>query len=562
MPYGQTNNYPSTRDQSYTSNWNQATQGGAIQSHDFQHNGPNNTHFSSNYRPPLRDREEQHGHPSPPSSGGPQPPRKRPYSTAFTKSPATGPRPQAAPAVPSFNAGIPFSLPPKPTEPPPVKNKKPRKHNQLGLTPASQDHESSSDDENEEAKLGSTIASNANIVQFEYNGRIATLRTAAEIAAWIAERKKRYPTQAKAEAAKKEAAEKKQKWVEEKKRREETAKAKRAEREQAQKEELRLKMGKEKARKKAGKAQQDEVEENENHEIRAKKARIKADKLRLKAEKAELKVLEAEAAARRARDRRASLQSSASTQYEQNFKESSTKDADSAIAMEENDDESIVENNVGTEGTNIDKAKRKGMKLPKSHNPKDAKTPIVEEEDEEEDEGQISESSSLSPSDSPALSDSEPTSSSASSPTSSDFDSDSDSAPEQATSKRLHPTRVAPPPRRPIHMQHLCRSLLATGHCKRGPECHYSHNLPDTLPSLDERKDKLKEKRKVRLGKAKAIDVPTATTKERRKGLWQVMVEKEQEEERKQVLKAIIFMGKNGMLGEDEKETEEVAFCK
>ena len=34
------------------------------------------------------------------------------------------------------------------------------------------------------------------------------------------------------------------------------------------------------------------IEEDENHEIKAKKARIKADKLRLKAEKAELKVLE------------------------------------------------------------------------------------------------------------------------------------------------------------------------------------------------------------------------------------------------------------------------------
>lgn len=566
MAYGQTNNYPSTRDQSSISNWNPATQGGTTQSHDFQHNGPNNTHFPSNYRPPSRGRQEQHGHPSPPSSSGPQPPRKRPYSTAFTKPPATGPRPQAAPAVPSFNAGIPFSLPPKPTEPPPVKIKKPRKHNQLGLTPASQDHESSSDDENEEMKLASTITNNANIVRFEYNGRIATLRTAAEIAAWIAERRKRYPTQAKAEAAKKEAAEKKQKWVEEKKRREEAAKAKRAEREQAQKEELRLKAlepkkkkAEEKARKKAGKARQDEVEEDEYHEIKAKKARIKVDKLRLKAEKAELKVLEAEAAARKARDRRTSLQSSASTQYELNFKDSSAKDADSAIAMEENDDEATAENNIGPESTTIDKAGRKGMKLPKLHDPQEAKAPIVGEEDE----GQISESSSsLSPSDSPALSDSEPTSSSASSSSSSSSgsDSDSDSAPEQTTSKRLQPSRVPPPPRGPppIHTHHLCRSLLATGHCKRGAECHYSHDLPDTLPSLDERKEKLKEKRKVRLGKVKAMDVPTATTKERRKGLWQVMVEKEQEEERKQVLRAIIFMGQKGMLGEGEKKAGDV----
>ena len=56
--------------------------------------------------------------------------------------------------------------------------------------------------------------SDANVLQFEYKGRTASLRTAAEIAAWIAERKKNYPTQAKAEAAKKESAEKKRKWVE------------------------------------------------------------------------------------------------------------------------------------------------------------------------------------------------------------------------------------------------------------------------------------------------------------------------------------------------------------
>jgi hypothetical protein len=563
MANGQTNNYPSAKDQNYTSNWNQATQGGTGQSHGFQHNGPTHTYFPSNYRPSSRDWQEQHEHPSLPSSGDLQSPRKRPYSTAFAKAPATGPRPQAAPAVPSFNAGIPLSLPSKPTEPPPVKNKKPRKHNQLGLTPASQDHDSSTDDENEEAKLASTVANTINIVQFEYNGRIATLRTAAEIAAWIAERKKRYPTQAKAEAAKKEAAEKKQKWVEEKKRREEASKAKQAEREHAQKEEQRLKtfepkkkVAEEKAREKAGKARQDEVEEDESHETKANKARIKADKLRRKAEKAELKVLEAEAAARMARDRCTSLQSSASTQYELNFGNSS---AGPITPIEKRDDEAIAENNIGTEGTTIDKAEEEGMRVPKLQDLLDAKAPIVEEEDEEE----VSESSSsLSPSDSPTLSDSETTSSSASSSSSSssDSDSDSDSAPEQTTSKRLHPTRVGPPPRRPppVHTHHLCRSLLASGHCKRGADCHYSHDLPDTLPSLDERKDKLKEKRKVRLGKAKGINIPAATTKERRKGLWQVMVEKEQEEERKQVLRAIIFMGKNGMLGEDEMKPGEV----
>ena len=436
-------------------------------------------------------------------------------------------------------------MPAKPAAPPPAKTKKPRKHNQLGLTPASQDHESSSDDENEEAQLASKILNNASMLQFEYNGRTATLRTATEIAAWIAERKKRFPTQAKAEAAKKEAAEKKRKWTEMKQQREEAAQAKRLERERVQQEELRLKgldskkhKAEQKELKKARKAAKDEEEEEDDHEIRAKKARIKAEKLRLKANVAELKVLEAEAAARKARKRRASLQSGASTLDDTSAKEAPTRDADSAIALEEDDDEGVA------------RVMSEALDLAKSNNL------AIKGEDEDKDKGEISDSSSQvsSSSDLSNVSDAESTSSSGSSSSGSSSDSDSDSAPEQTTTKRLHPTRVPPPPRRAPgynNDKNLCRRLLATGHCSHGSECRYSHDLPDTLPSLGERKGKLKQKRKVRLGKTKATDTAAAPVKERRKGLWQVMVEKEEEEARKQVLRAIVFMGENGMLGED-----------
>jgi Nuclear fragile X mental retardation-interacting protein 1 (NUFIP1)/Zinc finger C-x8-C-x5-C-x3-H type (and similar) len=503
--------------------------------------------------------QPQNAYPSPPSSGGSQPPRKRPYSTAFTKSAATGPRPHAAPAVPSFNAGIPLSLPPETTNHSTAKTKKPRKHNQLGLTPASQDHESSSDDENEEAKLASKILSNASLVQFEYKGRTAILRTAAEIAAWIADRKKNYPTKVRADAAKKEAAEKKRKWAEVRKQREEAAQAKGLERKKAQREELRLKALESKKskdlenfKKKAEGARDDEIEEDENNAIKAKKARIKADKLRLRAEKAELKVLKAEAEARKAKKRRASQQSSTPVQDESKVLE---VDADSAIALEDNDGENVGEAD-GAESEaihnihqNIKDAAKKKAKIFSTINGEDDGSRLIS------DSSPRSSLSLLSISDSSALSDAESTSSSATLSSSSDSysDSDSESAPEQATSKRLQPTRVPPPPRRsPLHTQHLCRSLLATGHCRRGDECQYSHDLPETLPSLGERKQNLKEKRRIRLGKVKAVEGPAK--KERRKGLWQVMVEKEQEEERKQVLRAIVFMGEKGMLEEDEKK--------
>lgn len=509
--------------------------------------------------------QPQNAYPSSTPSGGLQPPRKRPYSTAFNKSSNNGPRPQAPPAVPSFNASIPFSVQAQPLDPALAKAEKPRRHNQLGLTPASQGNESSSDGENEEAKLASKIFNSANVLEFEYNGRTASLRTAADIAAWIAERKKNYPTQAKAEAAKKEAAEKKRKWAEMKKQREEAAQAKRLEREKVRQEELRLRAleskkrtDAEKEQKKADRARNDGDEEVNDHEIKARKARIKAEKLRLKAEKAELKVLKAEAKAGKARDRRKSSQCSASSQHQLKMKDNPVTGADSAIATEDQENEILAQDKVGTESVNVAEAEGKDVKMPMVHESPTAEALLLESEDE----GQVSEISSdsssslLSISHSGDLSDADSTSSSGSSLSSSHSNSDSDSAPEQTTSKRLQPTSVPPPRRLPTHNNHLCRSLLASGRCPRGDKCKYSHDLPDTLPSLSQRKDKLKERREIRLGKVGAAEGPTK--RERRKGLWQVMVEKEQEEERKQLLRAIIFMGERGMLGEDVKRATEV----
>lgn len=79
---------------------------------------------------------------------------KRGTSTALHRPPNSLTRPQAAPAVPSF--GIPLPLKP-PTSSDHWKNsrKKKRKHNQLGLTPKADVHESSEEEEDadEEAKL-------------------------------------------------------------------------------------------------------------------------------------------------------------------------------------------------------------------------------------------------------------------------------------------------------------------------------------------------------------------------------------------------------------------------
>lgn len=83
--------------------------------------------------------------------------QKRGYQDAFSRSPpSTKPvvKTQVAPAVPSFGIPLPIK-PPVPSETV-RKRKKKRRHNQLGLTPKTVEHESSEEDGNdvdEEAKL-------------------------------------------------------------------------------------------------------------------------------------------------------------------------------------------------------------------------------------------------------------------------------------------------------------------------------------------------------------------------------------------------------------------------
>lgn len=88
--------------------------------------------------------------------------QKRGHGDAFGRPRNQIQRPQAAPAVPSFG-GPPLLpvKPPIPQERPAKRSKKKRKHNQLGLTPKTEEHESSEeeeDDVDEEARLAATVA--------------------------------------------------------------------------------------------------------------------------------------------------------------------------------------------------------------------------------------------------------------------------------------------------------------------------------------------------------------------------------------------------------------------
>ncbi|EXJ88450.1 hypothetical protein A1O1_05380 [Capronia coronata CBS 617.96] len=427
-------------------------------------------------------------------------PQKRDHAAAFNTATQTRPRPVAPPPVPSFNASIEHLLPRKETPetrgeiaPTSAPAPKPRKQNLLGLTPASVDQTSDSeDDEGEEERLAAQIKSSGQTLQFEYRGSVATLGSPEEIAAWIAERKRRYPTKAKVEAAKKEAAEKKRKWEEEKQTRLDAKKEAWAQRDQERKE-----LEKARVQKRELEQQKKEQQALENGTTLdpAALAKSKAEKLQKRALKAERQLAKAKEALRLAM---ADAQASGN-QDATNPQPSDNTATDSKAAGSE-----LHADSVG-----------------------------------------------------PRLSDPEYTSSSGSSETDTDSEddsvsnevSDSDSAPEVVSTKQaaravdhttLPPTKRTIPPSRP------CKNMLKYGRCKFGARCRFSHERPkdsvDGGKNLDNAKTDARGKKK--------DSSSQASGNKRRKGLFQLMVEKEQEEERRRLLEAIITLGENCLLDE------------
>ncbi|KAL4951320.1 hypothetical protein BDW69DRAFT_170377 [Aspergillus filifer] len=258
--------------------------------------------------PPMRWGFENQGHPAPfpglqrPNQKGPRQnntfnhqnlpgkhTNKRDHNSAFPKPQSTAPKVPAPPPVPSFGNPLPLK-PPVPAESPRKPKKKKRKHNQLGLTPKTEEHESSEeeDDADEESRLAAGGAGAGTGLQVTYRGRTSKLQTSAEIAAWIAERKKRFPTQAKIEENKKAA--------------DEARKAKKA-KEEAQRQQNQ-------ARKQAAAhVKKEQEKQNQKQQSRealdpadaAAKAKLKAEKLRRKLMKEEKRIAQAEADAERAR---------------------------------------------------------------------------------------------------------------------------------------------------------------------------------------------------------------------------------------------------------------------
>ncbi len=315
-----------------------------------------------------------------------------------------------------------------------------KKTNFLGLTPANAERSDSENDHDEESRLVNMTSPDN--LHFEYKGQTSTLRTQSEIAAWLAERRKRWPTQEKREAARKEAEERKLRWEEEKRKRTEAIQA---------------------AKKTRG-------EDSRNAAVHKGAQKLQA---RLPSAQAAGSDAVFVAQSRAEHLRRKALKAQ---------KQLHTMEAKVIEASTHNTAEDIRAEPV-PEGTNDDSS------------------------------GQSSDSSESSD-----LSESTSSLESA---------SEAGSAPDESSS-RVEVEEIAIKSRKPPAVKRSCQFFTKHGTCKYGAKCRYSHDLKQ-VSSKDSR-------------------VKTAGSKLKRKGLWQVMVEKEEEEERKKVLDAIITLGKQGVL--------------
>ncbi|KAL9601393.1 MAG: hypothetical protein Q9219_002569 [cf. Caloplaca sp. 3 TL-2023] len=439
---------------------------------------------------------------------------------------------QVAPAVPSFGNPLP-TKPPAPREEAKKIRKKRRRVNQLGLTPKIDVDLSSSeaDDDEEELKLGTAINGSGAASQelkFTYKGLTSTLQSAADIASWIEERKKRFPT----------AARKAEKLVRLEKLRQE-----REENKKLWKTDRTVKKHKNSSEKDEGSAKQ------AKERAAAEKSRLKVEKLRRKLEKeerraarAELKTLKRHAPngadedqsreTKRKREHRESDTPSIDDRDHRSLRagsshslagkelgESSTlveadpmarndkqlQEDEAALNAEAKDiepsslfpdpliptsqttlPEQEVEPKSKAEPTIFGESTRTrqmpGQRALDDHSIPDTSTLIKQEEPE----SSISASSPDATSFSDVSSDDSDDETSSSGSSSSDSDADAQT-PATVPSRRLKPQRVAPPKRNSQQDKAICREFLRFGRCKRGKKCRWRHALPDRGPRNAER---------------------------------------------------------------------------
>lgn len=464
--------------------------------------------------------------------------QKRGHEDAFSRPRNQNHRTQVAPAVPSFGSPLPL-----PTKPPMLHEsirkprKKKRKQNQLGLTPKAEEHESSEDEEDdadEEARLAAVAASAGQghqLLQFDYKGRTSTLQSSSDIAAWIEERKKKFPTKARAAEI-----------AEAKEQREEQQRATNRTRREAQ-EKHRAEVREIQKQKTEGEKQRNKGKTGP--EDAAAKSKRKVEKLRKQLEKEEKRIAKAEAEA--SKNQVITYTNVGRTDMSvlgnENKKRKRSNSGGSGNAKIEDinlgkpklqEAASIVPDPL-TPTSQPALADEERNPPPKALNA-DGTPGHVNSSTGEEGDGppltdmdlSIQDSSILmSDSSSDCTTDSEDVTSSSGS--SSEDDSD-DEAPDEASTKRTGPERVAPSTR--ARPKRICRDFLHRGLCKRGSRCKYLHQLPERGSHGAGRQG-----------------IKKAEGRKERVGLYQRLVEQEKEQEDHEIMEAILHLGEKGLLG-------------
>ncbi|KAJ5705578.1 hypothetical protein N7536_001267 [Penicillium majusculum] len=484
-------------------------------------------------------RPHPHGNQGPKSKHN----QKRDHSSAFNKPLSTAPRTPAAPAVPSFGNPLP-SKPPPPADSTSNRKakKRKRKHNQLGLTPNTEDHESSEEeaDEDEESKLAQG-GSGATPLQVSYKGKTSTLQTPSDIAAWIAERRKKFPTQARVE-------EKKKSMEEAKAAREATRQQKQKEQQEKRKEHIQ--------------------KQNEHKTDPAADATTNAqrrEKIRRNLEREEKRIQKAMAETEAARLRMEALQKEALslnadpqdedtgiTPRHQDLApapviktEPANEVPDSEPALKTEPENVVPEPTIRTESeTTVPEATVKVERHDPVPEPAQSAVPAAHATEAQGEPDVLPESSNPEhtikaehPTDygldgMGLASDHGASDWTSSSASGSDSDSDSgsdDSAPEQVTSRRTGPERVPPPPRE--GKKTVCRYFARNGHCNRGDQCKFLH-----------------EKDTERTSKAKAKPTEKKEKETKRKGLYQALLDQQRQDDDRRAMEVIAFLGQNNML--------------
>ena len=322
-----------------------------------------------------------------------------------------------------------------------------------------------------------------------------TLNTPAEIAAWIAERKRRFPTTAQAEAAKKADAERRARIAqerEEKRMQYEIQKADRKKRQDEERTEKRRKWEEREAEKTRKLEEHNFRKDQLTHSPRPSKAQ----KLTAKAEQARLKAERLMAKAKREQEKLQDRRPKIEAPQMKPVQEEGVDAAIAAIDAVANLKHELLSEEIDIEAVSSS-----------------------------EDSDACSEDDTSSSGSSNEDSDSELS------------DSSSASSPEELSTKAEGPIRV-PAPRRTAPVS-ACKNLLKFGYCRFENTCRFNHD-PSAV-ALE--KEKLAAKRELkRRGQEPEM--------RKRKSLYEVMVEKEKEEARKVLLQGIIALGEQGMLDE------------